>query len=1044
MADTWLDKSLRIRSKGSVVKKASSLGDLHRQRKETQSQYFTPAHVSNNIWHVLTPLLDTLPAHVTPDVLDPCVGSGMMLHGAPAAVHAVGCDPDARCIEALNLDAQAANLDHEFAVSGMENLKARDFHLSLLNPPFSLHLSSPNLQPYEFTSYGKYGPNTSAISHHYALELALDSASVTVAILPDSMEDYCRSVRTLRAIYRLPKDTFKDENAIVNTSVYFFWKSHSPQHQVHTHSVCAAQLWPALPCTTPLWKNKRSSHSYTGINTHRDIITTPFTGDNTVTLNHHNRKIILSYQCAYTQSSVENGIRVSEAEGEKLPTNLKYKGDGKLLLDVLLLQDEPHQQLDRLCHEIRTHGGQPIISSTLAGYYRKLVNRHLRATVPLRRIAKTTGNVEFEVTAKSRGFMIPGDTKSPVVKTGQTFTARNTETGYQVRSGAAEVTIDKSVFDQRFTLTKEQPSADWSVIHPGLCSAFPALAVHYEQKWKSLGLEWLAKFQKNTMIEGCINPYGYIAGLAMGAGKSRISVALCLMHSGTNMLVVESGLIPEMIAEFRTLGLADTVWKHLKTGDMPSAKINLVSYQTLKKGTRITVDKTIFRRGESETIKVTKIVRTNATQWKRRINLLICDEGGLLANINTQQSKAIKSLAARKVVIMDGTPLRSYPRDLLHLLVATAGNGLAHQQYGTKGRSYITKTLIHSTSYAQRGEAVFMEKHITLEWVTNEFKDTLSSDTGGARREIPKIKNLSQYREWISPHIQRRVSTEPELAKFHRYPTPTRKTNVIDWDNDHLNYYLLVALEFAQWYKKASGLDGKSLSLVTVLQRIGAVIRAASVPHASGKNTRYTYEPYTSKQRALVDCIHHHVGKKRKTIVYSSSPLLLERIQHMVNCPSLLFTGKQNIKKRTDELEQFKNGPIDLLLSSWVGQRGLNLPKASTVLLYNRAWSSSIEEQAIARTLRPSQRQQVRIEYFHLAGSIDEYMAQLVEFKRSAADAGLDFGEQIADECTFLHLDTILHRFCDDVFAMTAQGTKDILSGDFQKNGKHLEPHIFR
>ena len=408
---------------------------------------------------------------------------------------------------------------------------------------------------------------------------------------------------------------------------------------------------------------------------------------------------------------------------------------------------------------------------------------------------------------------------------------------------------------------------------------------------------------------------------------------------------------------------------------------------------------------------------------------MICDEGGLLANINTQQSQAVKSLAARKFVIMDGTPLRSYPRDLLHLLVATAGNGLAHQRYGTKGKGYITKNLIQSTSYMERGEAVFMENHITLEWVTNEFKDTLSSDAGGARREVPKIKNLSQYREWISPHIQRRVSTEPDLAKFHRYPTPTRKINVIDWDTDHSNYYLFIALEFAQWFKKASELDATSLSLVTVLQRIGAVIRAANVPHASGKNTPYTYGPYTSKQLTIVNSIHHHVGKNRKTIVYSSSPLLLEGIQNMVDCPSLLFTGKQNIRKRTGELTQFRDGPIDLLLSSWVGQRGLNLPEASAVLWYNRAWSCSAEEQVIARTLRPSQRQQVRIEYFHLAGSINEYQNQLIEFKRSVADAGLDFGQQIADDQAFLHLDTILHRFCDDVFAMTAHGTKEALSG---------------
>jgi len=110
-----------------------------------------------------------------------------------------------------------------------------------------------------------------------------------------------------------------------------------------------------------------------------------------------------------------------------------------------------------------------------------------------------------------------------------------------------------------------------------------------------------------------------------------------------------------------------------------------------------------------------------------------------------------------------------------------------------------------------------------------------------------------------------------------------------------------------------------------------------------------------------------------------------------------------------------------------VGQRGLNLEQASAVIFYERNWSATNEEQAIYRLLRPSQSETINAEYFHLPGSIDEYCTQLVDFKKSACEAGLDFGEGATEDEVFLHLDTILSRFCDDVYSMSAYELKDTL-----------------
>jgi hypothetical protein len=143
----------------------------------------------------------------------------------------------------------------------------------------------------------------------------------------------------------------------------------------------------------------------------------------------------------------------------------------------------------------------------------------------------------------------------------------------------------------------------------------------------------------------------------------------------------------------------------------------------------------------------------------------------------------------------------------------------------------------------------------------------------------------------------------------------------------------------------------------------------------------------------------------------------------------VLFTGKQNIKNRNAELDnEFRFGDAPILLSSWVGQRGLNLEQANRVIMYSRHWSGDTEEQAVARVIRPNQTKQVYVEYLELNGSIDDYMGQVVEWKIAAADAGLDFGDATTSSEEFLHLDSVLESFCRKTLEMSSYEANRILA----------------
>ena len=183
------------------------------------------------------------------------------------------------------------------------------------------------------------------------------------------------------------------------------------------------------------------------------------------------------------------------------------------------------------------------------------------------------------------------------------------------------------------------------------------------------------------------------------------------------------------------------------------------------------------------------------------------------------------------------------------------------------------------------------------------------------------------------------------------------------------------------------------------------------------------YGPLTSKQRWVLDELEQLAKAGKKTVLYAENPGQIDMLhRHLTDrgVDAVRFHGKIPIKQRTQELNRrFRYGDSPILLATLgVTQKGLNLWQAEEEILLSRSWSSTVEEQAIHRTLRPQQKKHVRVRYVHLPGGIDIYKDQLVSFKRDSARAGLDWGTPETDGVEFLHLDTVLGRFAEDVARM--------------------------
>lgn len=1033
---SWYIPTLAGRTgKGARVARPGSLAGLHAAREAHQSQFFTPEPVARAVWALVSPIAGTRKDRML-SLFDNSLGTGRLFQFADPASHALyGVDPDGESIAALGGAAEAACFERDFLPVGMQAIRPQGFDLGLINPPFSLTLESPHLFPYDCTHWGRFGANTAASSHAYALAQALDACSVVAAVLPVNFAHEVAAARPprLAALVTLPAGAFAESGAMaVRTVIALFDCGAREETPVNVKAgdlggldfsdaavlVAWEEFAASLGLTLPPRGAARLNPRY--IERSKPVIIHPVTGDRCVHIAHTGRRIVLGFHCGLIEAKVRNalaGNRLGWVRGRRLPAGVRYSGQLVFDLEFHLAQSDPHASFARLIERVRAAGGDPCVDVGLSRYFTRRVRAVARSQEPFHRWVRVSGlQIDGARTVKARACaptpLLSDRWDSPVIRpeTELEFELKGTlETPrYRLSVDGHTAEFDQEAFNTRFTALDAPAGgvgqAEWREVYPGKTARFSALAHAWRARAESEGLNHLLswKYQFDDLIELAINPGGAAVGWEPAMGKARLALALCLLHGGKhNLIVVEAGLLGEMAIELDLLNVDRGLYQFLsKPAQLKTLRrVNIISYERLR---------TPIARGA--------VRRTWARMLRRRLSAVVCDEADHLAHLDTAQTRAVWALSPKWRYALAGEPLPNYPRDLLPVIAWATGDGTAAQPYGYR-RAYVSSdpAVIANAGAARRGVDQFRKEFVTLEWVTNEFTEKLSD---GAKREVPKIGNLAGFRAFHAPHLLRRVTTEPECAPYLPIPTPRIITRTLEWDSDHLDHYLDVAEQFAYWYEQAKKGE-RHISLVRVLARIGAVFAAANHPFAPAKHCP-AYCGKNSKYEAVCERLESLATHGHKTILYARSPDLLERLHRELTergIEAVTFHGGKSPVKRMRELDsRFRFGPSPVLLASLgVAQKGLNIPQADRVIIYNRSWSSKEERQAIRRVLRSAQLRRVLVEFLHLAGSIDEYQAQMVAFKQDAADAGVDWQRSEYNAADFAHLDTILGRFCTDL-----------------------------
>jgi len=151
----------------------------------------------------------------------------------------------------------------------------------------------------------------------------------------------------------------------------------------------------------------------------------------------------------------------------------------------------------------------------------------------------------------------------------------------------------------------------------------------------------------------------------------------------------------------------------------------------------------------------------------------------------------------------------------------------------------------------------------------------------------------------------------------------------------------------------------------------------------------------SAKMEALIDLLEPLIERGQKVLVFSQFVEMLTRIEREVdarNWTSFVLTGET--EDRGELVDDFQNhdGPAVFLISLRAGGMGLNLTAASYVVLFDPWWNPAVENQAIDRTHRIGQTQQVIAYRLVAKGSVEEKIRQLQRTK--SAMAGDILGEE--------------------------------------------------
>lgn len=342
-------------------------------------------------------------------------------------------------------------------------------------------------------------------------------------------------------------------------------------------------------------------------------------------------------------------------------------------------------------------------------------------------------------------------------------------------------------------------------------------------------------------------------------------------------------------------------------------------------------------------------------------NFLIIDESQQIKNRNSKIYKAINSIHAKHKVSLSGTPIENSLSDLWSQM------------------QFINPNLL--------GNYRFFDNH---------FKKPIEKEKHQER--LYELKSL------INPYLLRR--TKPEVAKdlpelseqLYHVELASEQAKLYEKEKSKIRNHLLDI-------KLASENNQKKNFNLSILKALLKLRQLANHPKLIKEEAK------SGKFEVVSTYLETLVQAQQKTLIFSSFTSHLKIYTDWCEEQNIhynLLTGKTKPKDREKEVTDFENNDENMLffISIKAGGTGLNLTKASYVLILDPWWNPFAELQAIGRAHRIGQTQKVNVVRFISKQTIEEKINQLQKSKKHLSESILE--SQISNEI-FNHLDDILN-----------------------------------
>ncbi|MEI6872049.1 MAG: DEAD/DEAH box helicase, partial [Verrucomicrobiota bacterium] len=254
-----------------------------------------------------------------------------------------------------------------------------------------------------------------------------------------------------------------------------------------------------------------------------------------------------------------------------------------------------------------------------------------------------------------------------------------------------------------------------------------------------------------------------------------------------------------------------------------------------------------------------------------------------------------------------------------------------------------------------------------------------------SRADVLARKRLSAR---IRPFILRR--TKSEVAKD--LPARIEEDLVVEMEGTQASLYsaeLKRARQALLKIQTSRQLDKERFNVLTSLLRLRQICC-----HPGLVSSEHGHSD-SAKMEALIDLLEPLMEQGNKVLVFSQFVDMLERVEREVDArgwDSFMLTGETENRGELVEEFQSHEGAATFLISLRAGGMGLNLTAASYVVLFDPWWNPAVENQAIDRTHRIGQTQQVIAYRLVAKGTVEEKIRQLQRSK--SALAGDILGEE--------------------------------------------------